>query len=123
MILDEVQSFVKDISISTNTPDQEKRIISNLHGTLVKLFQESVTDFQAAQGELKSMKQNIIVRNAEIVMNRKLENDEKEQIVNDPQIIQDMLKSRLLEKGSLKLQNAVSDIEDRHNDIIKLEKV
>jgi t-SNARE complex subunit (syntaxin) len=28
-----------------------------------------------------------------------------------------------MDKGSMKLQNAVSDIEDRHNDIMKLEKV
>jgi hypothetical protein len=34
-----------------------------------------------------------------------------------------MMKSRLLEKGHAKLQNAVSDLEDRHKDIIKLEKV
>jgi hypothetical protein len=34
-----------------------------------------------------------------------------------------MLKSKLLDPTSNKFANALSDLEDRHNDIVKLEKV
>jgi len=39
-------------------------------------------------------------------------------------LIQDLSRKKLVEgKGHVKLQNAVADIEDRHRDIVKLEKV
>jgi hypothetical protein len=34
-----------------------------------------------------------------------------------------MLRTKLMDPTSAKFANALSDIEDRHNDIIKLEKV
>lgn len=67
--------------------------------------------------------QNRIIRDAEIVLNRKLEPNEQKEILDDPQQVQRYYQNRLTGAGHIRLQNAVADIEDRHKDIIKLERV
>lgn len=63
------------------------------------------------------------IRDAEIILNRKLDSSEKENILLDPSQVQRFYENKLTVGASIKLQNAVSDIEERHKDIVKLEKV
>jgi len=63
------------------------------------------------------------IRDAEIILNRKLDSTEKENILLDPSQVQRFYENKLTVGASIKLQNAVSDIEERHKDIVKLEKV
>jgi hypothetical protein len=85
-IIDFNSTYVKENENNSEMLEQEKRIISNLHGSLIKNFQDEVSDFQVIQNEIKNYKQNLSVRNAEIVIGRKLDNKEKENIVNDPKV-------------------------------------
>jgi hypothetical protein len=115
--------FIKELEVNPEIVEQERRNINNLNGSLIKHFQEVIMDYQQVQNELKSFKQGMIIRNAEIILNRKLDQFEKEDIVHDPKRIQELLNNRLLDKASNKIVNAVTDLEDRHNDIVKLERV
>lgn len=67
--------------------------------------------------------QNRIIRDAEIVLNRKLNPTEQKDLLNDPEQVQQFYENKLTGAGHIRLQNAVADIEDRHKDIIKLERV
>ena len=66
--------------------EQEKRIMSNLNAAVIKSFQEAVTENQMVQNEIKNVKQNKTVRNAEIVLGRKLNPKESENVINNPAV-------------------------------------
>lgn len=85
-IIDMNSESVKEIEEIENITEQEKRITKNLMGALIKQFQEAVIDYQQAQTNVKNTKQNMTIRNAEIVLNRKLAENEKEEIINDPAV-------------------------------------
>lgn len=85
-IIDLNSAYIKDNENNSEMLEQEKRIISNLHGSIIKKFQDEVADFQVIQNDIKNYKQNLTVRNAEIVIGRKLDIKEKENIVNDPKV-------------------------------------
>jgi len=101
--------------------NSETRIKSNLYGAYSKLFQETITQFEDIQTEIKGKMQGKVLRDAEIVLNRKIDPSEREAILNDQAYVQKMLSDRLTGTGHIRLQNAVSDIEDRYKDIVKLE--
>jgi hypothetical protein len=67
--------------------------------------------------------QTRVIRDAEIILNRRLDPNEKEEILLDPSQVQKYYESKLTGAAHIKLQNAVSDIEERHKDIQKLERV
>lgn len=67
--------------------------------------------------------QTRIVRDAEIILNRKLEDEEKQEIVENPHQVQQLYENKLTGSAHFKLKNAVADIEERHKDIINLERV
>jgi t-SNARE complex subunit (syntaxin) len=67
--------------------------------------------------------QEKIVRSAEIVLGKRLDADEKEQVLMDPGQVQKIYEDKLKAGAHVQLQNAVADIEERHRDIQKLEKV
>ena len=79
--------FIKDLDLNSNVLEQEKRIARNLHGSTVKHFQDVVVDFQSIESDIKGINQAMIIRSAEIAMNRKLNKDEQETIINNPQVI------------------------------------
>jgi hypothetical protein len=85
-IIDLNSAYIKDNENNSEMLEQEKRIILNLHGSIIKNFQDEVADFQVIQNDIKNYKQNLTVRNAEIVIGRKLDIKEKENIVNDPKV-------------------------------------
>jgi hypothetical protein len=112
-----------DVELNKDTKSPETRIKQNLYGSLIKQFEESATKFQTVQSEIKTMMQTRVVRDAEIILNRRLDAGEREEILNDPGQVQRFYENKLTQAGHIKLQNAVSDIEDRHKDIMKLERV
>ncbi len=122
IIIDQNAKFAKDSENNTDLLEQEKRIISNLHGSLIKNFSDTVSDYQAVQSDIINVKQEKTLRNAELVIGRKLDENEKEKVISDPNVVQEIFKSKLTEGGSTKFLNDLADIEDRHNDIVKLEK-
>jgi hypothetical protein len=67
--------------------------------------------------------QDKILREAAIFYKREISEDEKKRILENPEFVQEQMKSALTGKPHAKLQNAYNDIKERHEDIIKLERV
>lgn len=68
--------------------------------------------------------QDLIVRDAEVVLARRFNEDEREELLANPQaMIQEQIKNKLLDNAHTSLKNAVFDIEERYNDLRNLEKV
>jgi hypothetical protein len=67
--------------------------------------------------------QTRIIRDAEIILSKKLDSSQKEEILQDPSIVQRYYEDKLTAGASIKLQNALHDIEERHKDLVRLEKV
>jgi hypothetical protein len=84
IVVDELQKISKEICENSPCLEQEKRIIKNIHGSLIKSFQDAVLDFQSTQTEIVRAKQEAVIRETEIYMNRKLEKDERDIVLNDP---------------------------------------
>ena len=64
-----------------------------------------------------------MLREAEIVLDRKLSPEEQKDIIDHPEQVQKYYQDKLTSGASIKLQNAIADLEDRHKDIVRLEKV
>lgn len=106
-----------------NKPDDpENRIKENLFGSMIKKYQHTCIRFQDIENELSNINQTKLVRAAEIVLERDLNDQEKREVINDPQMVKQYYEKKLTGAAHIKLQNAVSDIEERYKDIKKLEK-
>lgn len=113
------ESFIK----TTKTEDKHyTRLVTNMYSSCLKKF-EKVTDLFSSEQTLMSdyLKQTII-REAEIALNRKLDDSEINRFVNDPTLIQTMMSNKLEGQAHTELVNKVNDLELRHNDILNLEK-
>ena len=121
-ILDEnYVNFISDIQDNGNLYPQERRISKNLHGSTVKNFKDAMIQFQSLESELKSINERMIIRSAEIASGKKLTDEEKQEIVMNPEMAQKMIQDKLSGQAHSKLQNAVRDLEERHAEIRKLE--
>lgn len=109
--------------LDTSAPSPEERIRSNLYGSVFKQFETSIFRLQGVQNELKNIMQARVLRDAEIILNRKLAVDEKQDILDNPEQVQKFYENKLTGAAHIQLQNAVSDIEERHKEIMKLERV
>ncbi len=114
-------NFISDIDENRNLYPQERRISKNLHGATVKNFQDVMVQFQSLEAELKSINERMIIRSAEIASGKKLTDEEKKEIVMNPEMAQKMIQDKLSGQAHSKLQNAVRDLEERHAEIRKLE--
>lgn len=85
-IVEKNSKIVKEIENNPDILEQERRIISNLNGALMQNFSEAVLNFQQLQSEIKNMKQEMTVRNAEILVSRKLNEEEKRNVLENPQV-------------------------------------
>ena len=102
--------------------DPEIRIKNNLFGSMLKKYQNSCLRFQKEESEIKGIIETKLVRAAEIAVNQELTEEQKKEVVENPQMIQQMYENKLTGAAHIKLQNAVRDLEERHRDIKKLEK-
>ena len=122
ILLENYNNFISDIEDNGNLSAQERRISKNLHGATVKNFQDVMIQFQSLESELKSINENMIIRSAEIASGKKFTNEEKKEIIMNPEVAQKMIQDKLSGQAHTKLQNAVKDLEERHAEIRKLEK-
>jgi len=67
--------------------------------------------------------QDKILRAAHVVLGKPLSDVEKENVLNDPSLVQKFYEDKIKVGAHITLQNTVADIEDRHKDLQKLEKV
>lgn len=74
--------------------------------------------------EITKNTQDLIVRDAEVVLAKRFNQDEREELLANPQaVIQEQMKNKLLDNAHTSLKNTVYDIEERYNDLRNLEKV
>jgi hypothetical protein len=66
--------------------EAEKRIFRNLQGSLYKQFQDTLGDFQIEQNEIKMIKEEKTIRDAELYMDRKLNQNEREEVLHNPNV-------------------------------------
>ena len=129
-----MNKIIKDLESDINPPEeddnQQKKVIDenelrtkkNLFNAMVKKYQRVIQKFQDEESEMKNIKETKLIRNAEIGLGRDLTKKEKEEIIEDPKMIEQIYENKLKGKAHVKLQNAVRDLEERHKDIKKLEK-
>lgn len=131
-LLDELQSVMKgpDLNnpntpiLQTNpAPNAELRIRQNLYGSLIKQFEDSCSKYQVVQSEIKNIIQTKLVRSAEIALNKRLDPEERQAIIENPDQVQQIYADKLTGQAHITLVNAVRDMEERHKEILKLERV
>lgn len=115
-------NFIQDINDNANLLEQEKRISKNLHGATVKNFQDTMYDFQNIESDLKTTNENMILQSAKITLGRPLTDEERVEILENPEMVQKMMQDKLGGQAHSSLVNAVKDLEERHKEIVKLEK-
>jgi len=89
---------------------------------LIKNLQNKVLAFQEIQNSIMVSKKESIIRTAKINLNRDLTEEESNKIIENPNLIQEMIKSKLVYGAHQNLKNSLNDIEERHNDILNLER-
>ena len=102
--------------------DPEIRIKNNLFGSMLKKYQNTCMRFQREEADIKNLIETKLVRAAEIAVNQELTEEQRKEVIENPQMIQQMYENKLTGAAHIKLQNAVRDLEERHRDIKKLEK-
>ncbi len=74
--------------------------------------------------EITQNTQDLIVRDAEVVLAKRFNEEEREDLLANPNgIVQEQMKSKLLDNAHTVLKNAVHDIDERYKDLQNLEKV
>ena len=122
-IIDSLDNMIKISKENDNEKkDTEIRIRENLFYSMTKKYQDTCIKFQNIESDIKNIMQTKNIRSAEIVLGKKLTDEEKLEVINDPNYVQQLYGDKLTGGAHVKLQNAVSDLKERHKDIIKLEE-
>jgi len=87
----------------------------------VEKMRAAVTNCTTAQEDFKTTAKDKIKRTIRIINSQATE-EEAESTANDPVQLEKLLKQTLFDDHSVELENAVSDIEDKYRDILKLEQ-
>ena len=127
-IIKELESELKNDQNDENADpniikdDSDLRLKKNLFDAMIKKYQNVIQKFQSEESEMKQIKKTRLIRDAEIGLGQDLTEKEKENIIEDPKMIQQIYENKLKGKPHNKLQNVVRDLQERHEDIKKLEK-
>ena len=123
----EMDKLIKELKTMLNTEggdinDPELRIKNNLFGSMLRKYQNTCMRFQREESNIKNIIETKLVRAAEIAVNQELTEEQRKEVIENPQMVQQMYENKLTGAAHIKLQNAVRDLEERHRDIKKLEK-
>ena len=122
-IIDNLKDQITKLKENEKEKDNpETRIKQNLFGALTKKYQDVSIKFQTIENEIKNLIQEKMIRGAEIALGQDLDEKQKNEILNDPKIVQKYYEDKLTGKAHVVLLNAVSDLEERHKEIKTLEK-
>ena len=120
--IDENNKEQKDIDVEKNNDEVELRIKKNLFDGMIKKFQHSIERFQEVNNEIKNTRETKLVRGAEIALGQELDEQERKEVIENPQMVTQIYENKLKQKADIRLINAVKDLEERHQDIKRLEK-
>ena len=123
----EMDKLIKELKAMLNTEggdinDPELRIKNNLFGSMLRKYQNTCMRFQREESNIKNIIETKLVRAAEIAVNQELTEEQRKEVIENPQMVQQMYENKLTGAAHIKLQNAVRDLEERHRDIKNLEK-
>lgn len=126
----EIQNEIKDIIVSNENfvnecKNEEKyysRIVSNLYSAILKRFEKIAEKLSNEQNLVSDYIKSTMLREAEMYLDKKLTEEEKEQIIDNPELIKELTQSKLSGQAHEKMVNAVNDLQSRHDEILKLEK-
>ena len=123
----EMDKLIKELKAMLNTEggdinDPELRIKNNLFGSMLRKYQNTCMRFQREESNIKNIIETKLIRAAEIAVNQELTEEQRKEVIENPQMVQQMYENKLTGAAHIKLQNAVRDLEERHRDIKKLEK-
>ena len=97
--------------------ETELRIEENLFYSMIRTYRNVMSIYQNIEKKIKNVKETKLVREAEIFLNRDLNEEEKNYLIENPQYLKDMYQEKL---AGVQLQNAVRYLEERHKDIKKI---
>jgi syntaxin 1B/2/3 len=101
--------------------EPETRIKEITYKALKSKFAEVLKESQVAQIDFKTAAKSKLSRHIKIV-DPSLTADQVEEVCNDPEGADKLLSGKMLGRGHIRLQNAVSDIKEKFQDIKKLER-
>jgi len=121
-IKDELVKMEKELKITKEKePDEpETRMKEMTFSAITTKFSDVLRESQNVQVDIKSSMKSKITRHVKL-LDSTLTPDQIETICNDPEGAQTLLASKLMGPAHVKLQNKVSDIQDKYKDILKLE--
>jgi len=118
--LEELQKEVNsDKALHPNEPETRIKLIA--YQAFNNKFAAVLKEFQNNQVEYKNAIKAKIGRQARIV-DESLTPEQIQDLVNDPEGAQRLFAQNLVGKAHFKIQNAMSDIQDKYNDIKRLEQ-
>ena len=118
-----IKNLKPHLELDKEKPDEvDLRLKKNLFDSMIKKYQNTMQRFQDAENEIKKIKETKLVRGAEIALGQELDDQERKDLVENPQMLEQIYENKLKSKPSEALKNAVRDLEERHNDIKNLEK-
>jgi len=105
----------------TDPNEPETRIMNITCKAIKSKFAEVLKESQTVQVDYKTAVRSKMERQVR-VMDPTLSNEDVEEIVNDPEGAKNLMTAKLMGPGHIKLRHAVADIQDKHRDILKLER-
>ena len=118
-----IKNLKPQLILDEQKPDEvDIRIKKNLFDAMIKKYQNTLQRFQEEENEIKRIKETKLVRGAEIALGQELDEQERKELIENPQFLQQIYEDKLKQKAHVKLINAVQDLEERHKDIKNLEK-
>ena len=124
-----LDKIIKNLKSKIESSDEEEkedetdiRIKKNLFDAFIKKYQHTMNRFQNVETEIKKIKESNLIREAEIAINNELNEEERQKVIENPQMIQQMYANKITGDIPVTLANAVKDLEERHKDIVKLQK-
>lgn len=126
----EIQRVIKEVIVTNESfviscrigDNPNLRIVNNLYNACLKRFESVTQAFSQEQSQFAIILRESILKDAEIVLNRKLTNEESDRLASNPSLIETMMSNKLEGKAHNELVRKVSDLEERHHDIVDLEK-
>jgi len=119
----DIETLEKDVQKSKQVePDEPETRIKDISCRSLKAkFVDILRESQTNQVEYKTAVKQKLERQVKI-MDPSLNAAQVEEICNDPEGAGNLMASKLIGTGHLKLRNAVADIKDKHKDILKLQR-
>ena len=102
--------------------DPELRIKNNLFGSMLRKYQNTCMRFQREESNIKNIIETKLVRAAEIAVNQELTEEQRKEVIENPQMVQLMYENRKnirfnTEENIEQLESDKSDSEDNNFEI------